>query len=397
MLWIMCAAGVIFASMVVVLAFWPHRMRWWEFGCQIPLPVLACWGLASIGSCQAAADTEWRSGWVTEAQFDESWSEIRTRVIVVSNGKTTSTRVVTYVHVHPPVWRALLSGGGSRAIDAHVFWQLALRWNNQTAAPVPRSGPIVKHGGRIITRFPGDDALLEPYTVAVDYENRTQATPGLFRFGEFEVAGQPVVDRPARCGLAVPAFIGPLGVDEQHALTALNARTSEQPGAPRVVVVLFQGGTVATGQAQESHWKGGKRNELVVTVGLGPDRAVLWCWAFSWTPAQTLVAELRNRITAQTRLDLMPVLAWLREELPRSWRERDFAEYSYLVVPPPTWAIVLGLLLALAANVGLTYWLVVNEFHDDPHRPAPAQTAPRRDNWDDFFEHHWDALWRKTR
>ena len=44
------------------------------------------------------------------------------------------------------------------------------------------------------------------------------------------------------------------------------------------------------------------------------------------------------------------------------YERKDFKEFDYVTVEPPTWAIIVTFILTIAITFGLCYWAVVNEY-----------------------------------
>lgn len=374
--WLACALITGAVSMAAAWGFWRHRMKWWEFLVQLPLPFVVCWGIAAAGTWGLTSDSEYVSGYITQARYYEPWNErvarqvpvYATRTVRNPDGTMRSERYVSHYKTvyetvyHAAYWTASGSNGGSWRISKDAFESLAKRWGNRTFVELNRHSHTLD-GDRYDTTFPGDDATLEPCTVTRGYENRTQAAPNLFRYHEFETENQPVRDYPREDGWHVPTTIGPVLPSERHAFDVLNARLGKVPDT-RIWAVVHEGGSIAAGQAQEAHWKGGNRNELVIVIGVNTQRRPVWAWIFGWTTADTLKVKIRQQVLEQEKLDLVALATWLRTTVPGEWKPRDFAEFDYIHVPPPPWSILLGCFIAACLNALLTWWLVANEFFD---------------------------------
>lgn len=106
-------------------------------------------------------------------------------------------------------------------------------------------------------------------------------------------------------------------------------------------------------------------NEFVVCIGIDDDRIVKWCKVLSWTQNRRLKSEVQDMVMSQKRLHLRSIADTMNVSL-RSFQRRDFKEFDYLTVEPPLWAIIACFLLVAAINVGLSAWIINNEY-EEPH------------------------------
>lgn len=338
----------------------------------------------ALGEVVQTTDTEYWGGWVTRATYYEPWDErvscrhprYRTeqRTRTVSDGKGGSrsesyTEQVQdgYEHLydvdyHGPRWEAENSNDERLDLSRAQFEQLAGQWGNRTFRELQRPYHSVD-GDAFDTTFPGDEAQLVPTKTTHSYENRVQASSSVFNYPEVSTADRKrygLFPYPAFEPLRGPAVL-PSGV---YAGEANLQRTNALLGASRQVcvwVLVFTGQPLEAGLKQEALWKRGNKNELVICVGLSPNQWIAWAHVFSWAKDEALKVEIRNQLLAQGKLDLAALNDWLRPELQRRWKRREFREFSYLSVEPPAWMVALTYVLVLAATGGLCGWSLLNE------------------------------------
>ena len=71
---------------------------------------------------------------------------------------------------------------------------------------------------------------------------------------------------------------------------------------------------------------------------------------------------------SQGSLDLVQAANHAATSLQTHFVRKPFSDFSYIKVEPPTWAIITTFLVTLLVNVGLSYWLIYNQFDDLPQR-----------------------------
>jgi hypothetical protein len=105
-------------------------------------------------------------------------------------------------------------------------------------------------------------------------------------------------------------------------------------------------------------------NEFIVSVGTDNDNKIKWCKVISWTPNETLKASIRSDIQAMDSLDHVTIVNMMSKSVGQGFIRKDFHEFDYITVDPPTWAVALTFLLTLAINIGISYWVITNEFNN---------------------------------
>jgi hypothetical protein len=120
---------------------------------------------------------------------------------------------------------------------------------------------------------------------------------------------------------------------------------------------------------QEAYWKGGNKNEMVVCIGLSSrTRDLQWVKAFSWTPNRTLLVEIRENIMNTKKFSGKALYEVLRRDL-EGFQRKQFKEFSYITVDPPSWAITVTFLITIIITVAACYWAVVNDLVHDKDNP----------------------------
>jgi len=133
----------------------------------------------------------------------------------------------------------------------------------------------------------------------------------------------------------------------------------------KLFVIVLRNQPREAGHYQEWLWTGANMNEFVICIGVDDKRNVQWCHPFSWTRNELLKVETREFVQAQKVLNLSALADFTETKIDVGFVRRDFKEFSYLTVEPPMWSILLTYFLTLLVNIGLSFWLVNNEFNDN--------------------------------
>lgn len=333
---------------------------------------LGFWLSSMITENMQTTDYKYVSGYVVSAAYYEDWNELVTRIITETytdsqGNMRTRTRTVTEVVYHPEYYEAYDSCKQSYSISKASYHSFVKHFGNQQFVNLNRHH-YSNDGDKYVTKFPGVDELLVPTCHQEGYTNKTQAANTVFDFPEVDKDIYPVYDYPKKNQLQYPPVLGNATREEQKALEILNSRLGKSNDI-RVWVLLYEEESQDIGFQQENYWKGGNQNEIVITLGLS-DRKPKWVYVFGWTKSEMLKVETRNYIMNQEKLDLVSLANWLRVQIPKQYEPRDFKEFDYIQVDPPFWATLICFFIVLVFNVLVSWWIVVNEHHDEPgYRP----------------------------
>ncbi len=372
---------------VVLFYRYRHRTKWWEF--TIPFAVsVALIFLSKMGTeATQTRDVEFWGGAAKTARYDEPWDEEVpcTHEIACSHPKyckDTNGRQYQcgtqhsndgYQHSydvdhHPARWSVIDTNHIEVPIGEGRFAELAARFGGTRFVDMQRDYHSID-GDRYEADWDGSEDTLEPVTTRHSYENRVAVSSSVFAYPELANPSGLHAYPKIRGHYRMPAILGDGGGESrdraERVLQLANARLNFMPRQLqiRIFVLLFGPGTdVSTGLDQETLWKGGNKNELVVTMGLGPDGAPEWCHVFSWTKVESLKIDVREAAFESANLaDFAERTVELAET---SWRRREFAEFDYLTVEPPLWAVLTTLAGTAVVNVLLSWWIVVNQHHE---------------------------------
>ena len=228
-----------------------------------------------------------------------------------------------------------------------------------------------------------------------------------------------------RFAAEVPAY--PLAVYDYHYLDRVIARGFELTEAPlwnlqlarmlrtlgperevNVVVLLTATADPAYADAVRVGWRGGKKNDVVVVVGVGDARAAVaqaphshpvaapaahadgggptlaaspaprrieWVRVLSWTDAELMKVKLRDAISAIGALERDRVLGAIASEVGAGFVRKPMADFEYLKddISPPGWVLALLVLVSLAASGATSFALSRNRLR--------TAGAPRFVSW----------------
>jgi hypothetical protein len=368
------------AIIPIVAAVWlyvQHKkaMAFWEFLLPFAASVVFILLAKALVQTVQTSDTEYWGGWAVRAEYYEPWNErvSCSHAKYDKDGKFEGYEHSYDVDYHPAFWQIVDSNGIEVRIDSGNFEALSRRWNSRQFVDLRRNYHT-EDGDKYVATFPGDDALLEPITTMHRWENRVQASNSVFRYPNVDSKTQlqyKLFQYPKLNGYLQQSILGDGGPTlggANRRLEVLNARMGRDKKL-RMYILVFKNQPMQASIEQEALWQGGNKNEFVLTIGVDNDYKVQWARAISWTPVESLKVEAREFIgetftDKDQPLDLHVVVDWMATSLGSQWQKKDFREYDYLAVEPPTWAVVLVFILTIAVNVGVCFWVIGNEYDE---------------------------------
>jgi hypothetical protein len=376
------AAVIPLVVLAITFSKFKNRVVWWEVLVQVAVPIslilLSKWMIET----SQTNDTEFWGGWGVRAEYYEDWNErVSCRHPIPcshstydSKGNYTGTAHSNdgYSHLydvdyHPPYWEIDDSNGDSHRISKPFFASLTKRWGNQKKVDLGRSFHD-NDGDKYVTVWDQKKATLEAVTTQHTYENRVAVSDSVFNFKEIENPEElGLFEYPKISGYKQRVILGKGGADHVQAEKELNYfnATLGRKKQVRLFLLIYRNTDMATAMDQEAYWKGGNKNELVSCVGVDDENAVQWSYVFSWSKSEELKAEARNQLVGQEKLDLPAYVAWLGPAVDKSFVRLEFAEFDYLSVEPPWWAVLIVYALTALVSVGIAFWVVMNNQHHE--------------------------------
>jgi hypothetical protein len=117
---------------------------------------------------------------------------------------------------------------------------------------------------------------------------------------------------------------------------------------------------------QEAYWDGGNDNELVVCIGLSQKtKEFQWVKPFTWSPERRIIPDVREMIMAHKVFNPESIAHSVWTQTEKEYKRKDFKEFSYITVEPPTWAIWVTFFATLALSFGVCWWAVHNEIDSE--------------------------------
>lgn len=364
--------------------FFKHKTVWWEFTVPIGASIIFILIAKAISINSLTSDEEWLGGYVTEVRYYQAWNEkvscrhpkMCSRYSCSGSGKSRRCGTHTYqcgwkhaydVDYHPEHWTAETTLK-QFDISKSRFNELVRKFGTpQIFVDLHRNYHTID-GDMYTAKWGGEDLKLEPVTVSESYENRPKGSRSVFHFQEvdsFDIKTYKPFDYPKIYNdfhqIGILGYHDPVA---EQKLQVLNAKLG-RPKQVRVFILVFKDIPFDAGRIQERYWEGSNKNEFIITVGIDKNDKVLWSYDFSWTEVEETKVETREFILQQDKLDLSAIVDFTYKEINDKWVRNDFKKFDYLTIEPTMTQVFVIFVLTLLINVGLSFWIVLNDIDDE--------------------------------
>jgi hypothetical protein len=214
----------------------------------------------------------------------------------------------------------------------------------------------------------------EPSAVEHSYINYVKGAPGKF-FGrpwlidryKGKLPAYPRVYNMYRADRFLMSAIGEALPDTaalNRELSRINGNLGRAKQVNIIMVVTAEDPEFA--EALSEAWLGGKKNDLIVVVGVPEFPRIGWVRVVSWTDARKVKDTIADRVMALGEFDGRKLLSVVEQEVAAKFKRKHMKDFRYLLkeIDPPNWAFWLLVTLGILVSGGLQAWFWVNDPFD---------------------------------
>lgn len=128
------------------------------------------------------------------------------------------------------------------------------------------------------------------------------------------------------------------------------------------VVVFTKEADPQYANALNAHWLGGKKNDVIVVLGTPNYPEIAWVQVLSWSKEEVFKVKLRDALQDMGRVELQTFFDTLVQHVSKGYVRRPMSDFEYLKheIEPPTWVIVLLVVLSATASIGCSILVAKN-------------------------------------
>lgn len=320
------------------------ELSWCEFGFVIAVNSVLLLILSVVGFHSQTTDTQILNGFVLEKSRDKVSCEhsYSCNCRQVSCGKNcTSTKCDTcYEHSHDFEYNVKTSAG-----------KIKIRTEDRQGVKIPSRFETVQIG--------------EPVSLESSFTNYIKAAPeSLFNIAYLNDSENRLPEYPRVFDYyRVNRVILDEGVGDNQDFRKFNdmLNTSLKTlGMKKEVniVTVFTYKDKNFFEHLKGYWLGGKQNDVIVVIGLDKSdpTKISWSNSFSFSKSDLVNVKLSHNIRDLVELDVDKLHDVITHDVDNHFERMSMKEFEYLMdrIDPPTWAIVIAMLISIGFSLGLS-------------------------------------------
>lgn len=367
---------------VLILIFFIKKIVWWELALLIGPSALIILLMNTIMVAYRTSDTEYLGSYTTKVIYYEAWDEevpcrhpiYCTRTYQCGTSKSPRTCTERYVcgHVHsydvdyhPEHWGKEDNSGNSYELSKTEFNILKERFaTNSYFVELNRDFHSID-GNAYHTNWAGQSERSDIMTSEHSYTNKIKVSHSIFKFEDINEKTKnlwALYDYPKLSGHYQSNVIGQkIDAITDRKIQYLNGYYGAKKQF-RTYILFFKNKSSEVAYKQRSYWEGGNKNEFVICIGTDNLGKFEWVKCFSWMDKPELEVEVQDYFNTSKDINLSKFADWMPKQIEQHWHRKNFKDFDYLEVELTDTQIWWILIIILLYNVGMSFWIIVNEF-----------------------------------
>ena len=356
---------------VGILAFkFREKTALWEYVVVLVPSILLFFALKYSFVYISSLDKEYLSDLVSKITYYEDWDETvmvtHTRTVSCGKGKTrTETYVVPERRYHPKRYVYETVTGETNDVSEDEYKLICYKLNMPTVFKDMHRSYRSKDGDAYVTSWNRTRENSYPVTWTHLYQNKVKASSySIFKYGnmsEEEIKENKLFDYPEIKNNDQNPILGFTATDTDiDAVRYLNGYRGPK-NQIHVFILCFNNPSLEVAEMQKAYWQGGNKNEFVVCLGV-KNNTVIWCNPFSWSDEPMLEVKTRDYFIKHPDINFKDYAEWLDTQIDKNWHRKEFNDFNYLSIELSIGWYIAILIIILCYNVGISYWVITNEF-----------------------------------
>ena len=354
-----------------ILAFkFREKTALWEYAVVLVPSLLLFFALKYSFVYISSLDKEYLSDLVSKIIYYEDWDETvmvtHTRTVSCGNGKTrTETYVVPERRYHPKRYVYETVTGETNDVSEDEYKLICYKLNMPAVFKDMHRSYRSKDGDAYVTSWNRTRENSYPVTWTHLYQNKVKASSySIFKYGnmsEEEIKENKLFDYPEIKNNDQNPILGFNATDTDiDAVRYLNGYRGPK-NQIHVFILCFNNPSLEVAEMQKAYWQGGNKNEFVVCLGV-KNNTVIWCNPFSWSDEPMLEVKTRDYFIKHPDINFKDYAEWLDTQIDKNWHRKEFNDFNYLSIELSIGWYIAILIIILCYNVGISYWVITNEF-----------------------------------
>lgn len=374
---------------IIAFIIWHKKLTWWEVILPTLIGLFFIFGTKSCMESSNLADTEYLSTYAIQTVYEEPWNEYihktctreyacGTETTTDSKGNThsttkycTETYDCSYVDYHPAQYYIICQNKESYSISKEKYDELVKKWGNNKFVEMNRNY-YTQDGDEYVSDWKGDIKTVETADWTQSYENKIQSSHSIYNYediSDLDKKEYKLYEYPNSNSYKINSILSSKSYIFQYEQDQINAINGLLGAAKKIHiwVLIFEESNKYAAELQQSYWKGGNKNELVICIGVDKKRHIKWNHVFTWSDKQIVKIKIRNYLNKLKgqRLEFINMQPFLYQEINKDWVKKNWHDFDFLQ-PELTdsqlhWLYVIVIIMSLGS---ITFG-VLNEFEND--------------------------------
>ncbi len=360
----------------ILFLFFKSKVVWWEIALLLAVSLIVGASFKWIATANMTKDYEYWGTRLDRVEYYEDWDEWIEETCseecccdAEGNGCVTTYYDCSYREYHSAYWRKVEHLGNSHSITEQEYNRLRIKMGNTNFKDMHRDY-YHDDGDMYYTKWNGQEKDYECITTKHTYENKTQAVKNVFNFEEvdtIDIKQYQLFSYPKESGKSRYYQKKILGYNDpvaEHQLQILNGELGSVKQLKTYILVFKNQPSVQTSLLQQALWKGGNKNEVVITVNIDDSGKPTWCKVFSWSEQENFKVHIRDFVMKQEKLNLTKVVKFSFKELKTNFVRKKFSDFDYLEVKLKPNQLMWSVIVSIIVNILISIFIVMNQYKD---------------------------------
>lgn len=132
------------------------------------------------------------------------------------------------------------------------------------------------------------------------------------------------------------------------ALSALMCELGFESKA-NIVIVFVGTNDKAYVESLKNAWLNGKKNDVIIVLGMTDYPNVQWVDVFGWTDEELFKVQLKQALEKEKVVNIYKTLDIIKEHVKGSFKYKNMEDFAYLenAIEPPLWVIIVGIFFSI--------------------------------------------------
>ena len=357
-------------TVIILVTKFRENTAFWEY-LLVVIPTLLLFVILKYSMIYCnSLDTEYYGDLIDHITYYEDWDETvmvtHTRTVSCGNGKTrTETYVVPERRYHPKRYVYETVTGETNDVSEDEYKLICYKLNMPAVFKDMHRSYRSKDGDAYVTSWNRTRENSYPVTWTHLYQNKVKASSySIFKYGnmsEEEIKENKLFDYPEIKNNDQNPILGFNATDTDiDAVRYLNGYRGPK-NQIHVFILCFNNPSLEVAEMQKAYWQGGNKNEFVVCLGV-KNNTIIWCNPFSWSDEPMLEVKTRDYFIKHPNINFKDYAEWLDTQIDKNWHRKEFNDFNYLSIELSICWYIAILIIILCYNVGISYWVITNEF-----------------------------------